>query len=62
TSRFDDIVPLSDHKYRISLHEGRNHQIRRTLGALNYTVYSLKRTEHGPYRLDTMKPGEWREV
>lgn len=46
----------------VELTEGRNRQIRRTLGALGYTVETLHRTEIGPYRLGDLPPGSWREV
>ncbi|HEV2402712.1 MAG TPA: pseudouridine synthase [Candidatus Saccharimonadales bacterium] len=36
----------------ISMHEGRNRQIRRTFAALGYTVRSLHRTQFGPYLLN----------
>lgn len=37
--------------YRITMHEGRNRQIRRTFAALGYTVTRLHRTHVGPYWL-----------
>jgi 23S rRNA pseudouridine2605 synthase len=46
----------------ISLSEGRNRQLRRTFGALGYTVQELHRTAVGPYRLADLAEGAWREV
>ncbi len=49
-------------KWLVTLHEGRNRQIRRTFGALGYTVVRLHRIQFGAYRLDNLKPGEITEV
>lgn len=48
--------------WRVTMHEGRNRQIRRTFAALGYTVTSLHRTEFGDYALGTLKEGEYQEV
>jgi 23S rRNA pseudouridine2605 synthase len=42
----------------ITMHEGRNRQIRRTFGALGYTVEKLHRTNFGNYALGDIKLGE----
>lgn len=44
----------------ISIHEGRNRQVRRMLEALGYIVQRLKRVEYARIGLDGLKPGEWR--
>lgn len=41
----------------ITMHEGRNRQIRRTFEALGYTVVTLHRTHFGPFSLDTLQSG-----
>jgi len=38
-------------RWRVTMHEGRNRQIRRTFAALGYTVTSLHRTHFGIYSL-----------
>ena len=48
--------------WRVLMCEGRNRQIRRTFGALGYTVVQLYRTDFGPYHLDGLKPGEFVET
>lgn len=48
--------------WRVTMHEGRNRQIRRTFGALGYTVEELKRVQFGAYRLDGLPEGEFIEV
>jgi 23S rRNA pseudouridine2605 synthase len=41
------------------LSEGRNRQIRRTLGAVGYLVKRLHRTQVGPYQLGKLASGQW---
>ncbi len=48
--------------WRVYMSEGRNRQIRRTFGALGYTVVRLKRITFGSYELAGLKEGEWAEV
>lgn len=46
--------------YKITMHEGRNRQIRRTFAALGYTVTQLHRSIFGNYSLGDIKPGEFK--
>lgn len=46
----------------ITMHEGRNRQIRRTFGSLGYTVVKLHRTNFGNYSLDDIKPGKYKFI
>lgn len=46
----------------VTMKEGRNRQIRRTFGALGYTVKKLHRTNFGNYALGDIKPGELETV
>lgn len=48
--------------WRVTMSEGRNRQIRRTFGALGYTVLALKRISFGRYQLAGLEPGEYAEV
>jgi pseudouridine synthase len=48
--------------WQITMHEGRNRQIRRTFGALGYTVAKLHRVTFGNYSLGDIKPGEYKIV
>jgi len=45
-------------RWRVTMSEGRNRQIRRTFAALNYRVLKLHRTQFGPYRLDKLASGQ----
>jgi 23S rRNA pseudouridine2605 synthase len=47
---------------RITIHEGRNRQIRRMCDAVGYPVTRLVRTRIGPLRDNRLKPAEWREL
>jgi len=47
-------------EWTISMHEGRNRQIRRTFAALGYTVTKLHRTRFGNYAIHDIKNGEFK--
>jgi 23S rRNA pseudouridine2605 synthase len=47
---------------QITIHEGRNRQIRKMCEAVGLTVAMLKRISIGPVKLGMLKPGEWREL
>lgn len=49
-------------RWVVTMHEGRNRQIRRTFAALGYQVVKLHRTKFGPYRLNGLKSGEFEIV
>lgn len=44
-----------DATWTVTMHEGRNRQIRRTFSALGYNVVRLHRTHFGPYDLSLLK-------
>jgi len=46
----------------VTMHEGRNRQIRRTFGSLGYTVSKLHRTDFGEYNLGDLQIGEFKVV
>lgn len=45
--------------YKVTMHEGRNRQIRRTFGGLRYMVTHLERTKFGSYTLDQLKNNQF---
>ena len=45
---------------RITIHEGRNRQVRRMADAVGHPVRRLVRTRIGPLRTGSLRPGEWR--
>lgn len=56
--RLDDVRQ----KWQVTMHEGRNRQIRRTFAALGYNVNALHRTSFGPFTLKSLQPGEYTSV
>ena len=46
----------------VTMHEGRNRQIRRTFSALGYEVTKLHRTHFGKYAITGLKEGEYKKV
>jgi len=48
--------------FLITIHEGRNRQIRRMLEAVGHRTLRLKRERFGPLSLGDMKPGETRQL
>lgn len=46
----------------VTMHEGRNRQIRRTFAALGYNVIRLHRTTFGAHHLGELKPGEFTNI
>ncbi len=46
----------------VTMHEGRNRQIRRTFGSLGYTVLKLHRTNFGNYSVDDIPVGKFNIV
>ena len=46
----------------ISIHEGRNRQVRKMLEAVGHQVVSLKRVEFGPIVLGDLPRGQWRKL
>lgn len=52
----------NDKRWRITMHEGRNRQIRRTFGGLGYMVLKLHRTTFGNYSLGALKSGDFRQT
>lgn len=59
------LLPSGDGGSRVlllSLHEGRNREIRRMLDAVGVTIHFLRRLAFGPVELGELPPGEWREL
>ena len=54
------IVDKNRKLVRITVHEGRYHQVKRMFEAVGNAVVSLHRESFGPLRLGKLKPGEWR--
>jgi 23S rRNA pseudouridine2605 synthase len=53
---------LGPHELELTIHEGRNRQVRRMCDALGRPVIELRRERFGPLRLDGLKEGEHRRL
>lgn len=51
-----------DTSFLITIHEGKNRQIRRMLEAIGHRTLRLKRERFGPLQLGELKPGETRRL
>ena len=58
--RFRAAIPTAWIELR--LREGKNRQVRRMTAAVGFPTLRLVRASVGPWRLDALQPGEWREV
>ena len=58
--RFRKSVPTS--WLELVIREGRNRQVRRMTAAVGLPTLRLVRVRIGPWALDGLQPGEWREV
>ena len=46
----------------LTIHEGRNRQVRRMAEAVGYRVVHLHRSRYGPLTLEGLEPAAWREL
>ena len=54
---------LSDARHwEVTMTEGRNRQIRRTFATCGYTVTKLHRTQFGPYTINELQSGSYKEI
>lgn len=58
--RFRKSVP--DSWLALTIREGRNRQVRRMTAAVGFPTLRLIRLSIGPYALDGLLPGQWREI
>ena len=54
--------PTAPGRFLITIHEGRNRQIRRMCAAAGLEVLRLRRIAEGPLQLGTLAPGAWRPL
>ena len=53
---------IDTHTAKVTLNEGKYHQIRRMFAACDNHVVSLHREQFGQYTLGDLAPGEWRDL
>ena len=56
------VALVDPHTLRITIHEGRNRQVRRMCAAVGHPVRRLVRTRIGPLAERRLAPGEWRAL
>lgn len=60
--QLDRLIDGDSTQWLVTMHEGRNRQIRRTFGALGYDVTRLHRISFGPYSIDQLHGEQLAEV
>jgi 23S rRNA pseudouridine2605 synthase len=53
---------LADNKIELTIHEGRQHQVKRMLAAVGLPVKKLHRSKYANLDLTGLKPGQWRDL
>jgi 23S rRNA pseudouridine2605 synthase len=53
---------VSPTRVRLTVHEGRKHQVKRMLEAVGHPVRRLHRSSYAGLTLDGLEPGHWREL
>ncbi|HZU21096.1 MAG TPA: pseudouridine synthase [Gaiellaceae bacterium] len=53
---------LGERRIELTIHEGRNRQVRRMLEAVGHRVRRLHRSRYASLTVDDLAPGEWREL
>ena len=57
-----DVRRIDGARIEITIHEGRNRQVRRMFEAIGHRVKALQRSRYGPLTLEGLEPGQWREL
>jgi 23S rRNA pseudouridine2605 synthase len=57
-----EVRRLGPSRIELSIHEGRNRQVRRMLEAVGHPVRHLHRSRYAGLTVDGLAPGEWREL
>jgi 23S rRNA pseudouridine2605 synthase len=58
----EQLLPEDGTNWQVTMHEGRNRQIRRTFEALGYTVTKLHRIKFGGYLIKNLKSGQFQLI
>lgn len=57
-----EVRRLGGARIELTIHEGRNRQVRRMLELVGHRVKRLNRSRYGPLTLEGLEPGAWREL
>jgi 23S rRNA pseudouridine2605 synthase len=61
-TRAAQVSRLGANRIEVTIHEGRNRQVRRMLEAVGHRVRHLHRSRYANLTVDGLEPGEWREL
>jgi len=61
-SRPAEVRRIDGASIELTIHEGRNHQVKRMLEAVGHRVKRLHRSRYGPLQVGGLEPGAWREL
>jgi 23S rRNA pseudouridine2605 synthase len=53
---------IAGNRIELTIHEGRNRQVKRMLEAVGHRVQTLHRSTYGPLKVEGLEPGAWREL
>jgi pseudouridine synthase len=53
---------IAGNRIELTIHEGRNRQVKRMLEAVGHRVQALHRSTYGPLKVEGLEPGTWREL
>lgn len=53
---------INENKIELIIHEGRKHQVKRMLAAVGLPTKKLHRSKYGPLNLESLKPGQRRNL
>jgi 23S rRNA pseudouridine2605 synthase len=57
-----DVRRIDGNRIEVTIHEGRNRQVRRMVEAVGHRVKHLHRSRYGPLTLEGLEPRRWREL
>ena len=61
-AKADRVHQISETSLQVTVHQGWNRQLRRMAARHRYKIVRLIRTRIGPFTIDGLNPGEWKEI
>lgn len=61
-AKADRVHQISGTSLEITVHQGWNRQLRRMAARYRYKIVRLIRTKIGPFTIEGLNPGEWKEI